>query len=147
MDLHPDWSEFLRLLNSHSVEFLIVGAHALALHGHPRMTGYLDCFVGAGRENVERLFSALVEFGFGQQLPPVEDFQRSHKVLMMGRLPLRIDVLNHIDGVNFEEAWSRRVIGVLGDVRVAFISRKDLIRNKRASGRIKDQADVESLES
>ncbi|MCC7436053.1 MAG: hypothetical protein IT363_15350 [Methanoregulaceae archaeon] len=66
---------------------------------------------------------------------------------MMGRLPLRIDVLNHIDGVNFEEAWSRRVIGVLGDVRVAFISRKDLIRNKRASGRIKDQADVESLES
>lgn len=111
------------------------------------MTGDLDCFVGAGRANVERLFKALDEFGFGQFLPTLDDFQHSHKVLMMGRLPLRIDVLNHIDGVNFEEAWSRRVIGVLGDVHVAFISREDLIRNKRASGRIKDQADVESLES
>lgn len=147
MDLHPDWSEFLRLLNSHKVEFLIVGAHALAFHGHPRMTGDLDCFVGSSSSNVERLYLALTEFGFGDQLPSLTEFQNSHKILMMGRLPMRIDVLNHIDGITFEDAWQNRVEGTLGDVPAFFISQEDFLRNKRASGRIKDQADVEALES
>jgi hypothetical protein len=143
MDLHPDWREFLQLLNSHDVEFLIVGAHALAFHGYPRMTADLDCYVGNSVENCARLDLALKEFGFRDGVPA--EFGDRPRVLMMGRLPFRIDLLNMIDGVTFSEAWAGRVLGEIGGVPVNFLSRADLIRNKTASGRAKDLADIEML--
>lgn len=146
MEWNRDWSEFLQLLNSHGVEYLIIGAHALAFYGHPRFTGDLDCFVSTQRENVDRLFAALREFGFGEGLPAVEEFCEQHKILMLGRMPLRIDVLNQIDGVTFEAAWPNRVAGKLGEVPVWFISAADFKVNKAASGRPKDLADLRELD-
>ncbi len=145
-EVNRDWSEFLQLLNSHGVEYLIIGAHALAFYGHPRYTGDLDCFVSTRRENVERLFAALREFGFGEGLPTVDEFCEQSKILMMGRMPLRIDVLNQIDGVTFETAWVNRVAAKMGDIPVWFISVDDFKANKEASGRPKDLADLRELD-
>lgn len=146
MDLHEDWKEFLRLLNSHEVEYLIIGAHALAFHGSPRLTGDLDFFVGPSEENVTRLYRALEDFGFGSVLPPAESLLFERKVLMLGRPPYRIDILNDITGVPFEQAWMNRVLGEVEGIPVPFIARDDLVANKRASGRAKDVADLEALE-
>lgn len=145
MDLHDDWKEFLRLLNSHGVEYLVVGAHALAFHGLPRMTGDLDFFVSSGPDNVERLFQVLTEFGFGESLPLRDDLVTQRRVLMLGRIPYRIDILNDISGIEFEEAWSNRVTAEINGVSIHFISDQDLLTNKRASGRMKDLADAEEL--
>lgn len=146
MDLNDDWKEFLRLLNSHGVEYLIVGAHALAFHGYPRFTGDLDCFVGNEPENIDRLFEALTEFGFGDALPNRDDVLTQRRVLMLGRIPYRIDILNEISGVSFADAWSNRVSATIGGVPVHVISKRDFIANKRESGRAKDAADLAEFE-
>lgn len=145
MDLHPDWKEFLRLLNSHGVEYLIVGAHALAMYGHPRLTGDLDFYVGVSEANSERLHAVLREFGFGSTIESAEQLRATPRVFMLGRLPYRIDILTAIDGTVFEEAWERRVPGVLDGVPVYFLSIEDFIANKRAAGRPKDLADLDAL--
>lgn len=145
MDLHPDWKEFLRLLNSHEVEYLVVGAHALAWYGHPRLTGDLDFFVGVSQANAEKLLAVLREFGFGSTLESSEELRTAPRVFMLGRLPYRIDLLTEIAGVPFEEAWRRRVPGVLGGVAVHFLSLEDYVANKRAAGRPKDVADLAAL--
>lgn len=143
--LQSDLSEFVRLLNSHGVEYVVVGGHAVAFHGHPRFTGDIDFFVRPAQENAERLLAVLVAFGFGSVPVTAADLMTSDRVVQLGRPPNRIDLLTSISGVTFDEAWSSRMRGALGTDEVDFIGREALLRNKVASGRAKDHADVAKL--
>lgn len=141
--IHPDWKEFLQLLVEKNVEFLLVGGHAVAIHGYPRFTSDLDCFFGTARENCEKLNQVLIEFGFGAI--EIGKLKSKPQVFMLGREPFRIDLLNDIDGVQFEQAFARAIVTEFGGIQMKVISREDLIQNKRASGRKKDLADLDEL--
>jgi hypothetical protein len=129
------------------VEFVIVGAHALALHGIPRSTGDMDVLVRPSTENAERVWRALVRFGAPLASAGVRagDFATPGVVYQIGLPPSRIDLLTEITGVSFDEAWASREPAVLDEVTVYFIGREALIRNKQATGRPKDLADVARL--
>jgi uncharacterized nucleotidyltransferase DUF6036 len=144
--LSSDAREFIRLLNTKSVKYVIVGAWAVAFHGRPRYTGDLDVFVSRETDNAERLMEVIDAFGFGQTGIVREDFVKPDHVVQLGRAPNRIDMLTGISGVSFDEAWSERQQGSVADIAVYFISRELLIRNKRATGRDKDLADIKLLE-
>lgn len=144
-NLSTDWREFLRLLLSHRVKFVLVGGHALAVHARPRFTEDLDVFVEASMDNAQRLRSVLADFGFGAIAPPVAQLAELGKVFMLGEKPFRIDILTTISGVDFSEAWKGRVSLGLDIGAVPVISRANLIRNKMAAGRPKDLADLASL--
>jgi predicted nucleotidyltransferase len=143
--LQTDLSEFVELLNSRKVEYLVVGGHAVAFHGHPRFTGDIDFFVNASRENAERVVNVLASLGFGDLGITVDDLTAPDRVVQLGRPPNRIDLLTTISGVSFGDAWIARAPGDLGGHPVNFLGWDDLIRNKTASGRDKDQLDVKTL--
>ena len=147
IELNRDWTEFLSLLISRRVRFVLVGGHAVAAHGEPRLTEDLDVFVEPRLANATRLRDALSAFGFGTDLPPARELAIPGKIWMLGRKPWRIDVLTKIDGVTFRQAWRGRVRVDFGPGSLSVIGRKDLIANKRASGRDKDLRDVAILES
>lgn len=147
MPLTNDLREFIELLNSHNVEYVVVGAHALAFHGHPRFTGALDILVHNSQANAERVHRVIAEFGFAASALAVSDFRHSGQIIQLGRPPQRIDVLTSLSGVEFAEAWETRASGYLDRVPVSFLSRECLIRNKKATDRPQDRADVEALES
>jgi hypothetical protein len=146
MALHPDWREFLSLLHSRGVRFLLVGAHALAAHGYPRFTGDLDIFVERTPENASRILAVLTDFGFGHVGLGAADFTRPNRVAQLGFPPVRIDLLTSISGVSFRAAWEGRLQTELGGVPVSVLGIRELLRNKRASGRPKDLADAAALE-
>jgi len=145
MKLPPDWSEFISLLCAHRVRFLIVGAHALAAHGRPRATQDIDFWVEPTKENATRLCAALGEFGFPALANAVEEFSTPERMATLGRPPLRIDVMTSVDGLTFPEAWDERLVAEFGDQEVGFLGRDGLLKNKRASGRPKDLADIALL--
>jgi predicted nucleotidyltransferase len=145
MNLQKDLKEFVELLNGLDVRFLIVGAFAVAYHGYPRYTSDVDIFVENSAENAKLLMKAIHEFGFGDIGLTKEDFMRKDQVIQLGIAPNRIDVMTFISGVSFEEAWASRELGELGGVTLPFISREMLKRNKAASGRKQDLADLEQL--
>jgi hypothetical protein len=147
IELSPDWNEFLSLLTSKNVRFLLVGGHAVAGHGEPRLTEDLDVLVEPTRANTTRLRSALVDFGFGEEAPSVDRLAVPGKIWMLGRKPWRIDILTKIDGVSFARAWKGRVRAAFAHGHLFVIGRKELIANKRASGREKDLRDVAMLEA
>lgn len=146
MKLPPDWSEFIALLNVHQVRYLIVGAHALAASGRPRATQDIDFFVDPSVENAERLGRVLVEFGFSALAGEAQLFADPPRMATLGRPPLRIDVMNAIDGVTFEQAWAGRLEAPFGEHTVCFLGPAELRQNKRASGRPKDLADIALLD-
>jgi hypothetical protein len=142
-----DFLEFFESLNAHSVKYSVVGGYAVAYHGSPRFTGDIDVVVGSDEENARSIMSALKEFGFSETGLSVEDFTQPDRVVQLGVPPMRIDILTGIDGVTFDQVWEQRVEVRIDNVPVYFISRELLIRNKRASGRARDLADLESLSS
>jgi hypothetical protein len=142
-----DFRDLLAALIDTEARFLVVGAHALAVHGLPRATLDLDVWVDRSSDNARRVWAALAAFG-----APLEDLKiKEHDltlpdvVVQLGLPPYRIDLLTGVSGLTFAEAWNGRVVESFEDVRVPFIGRADLIRNKRASGRMKDLADLEAL--
>lgn len=143
--LTRDFKEFLRLLNDHRVEYLVIGGHAVAFHGHPRATADLDVWVAVHPENASRLVDALREFGF--DLPELKPdlFLQPDRVIRMGVPPNRIEIQTGIDGVRFTDCHPRGIAADLDGVRVHFISLSDLKTNKQASGRNKDLADLDQL--
>jgi len=144
--MNPDFKDLLSALNAHEVEYLVVGAHALAAHGHIRATKDLEVWVRPSADNAERVLRALAEFGAPLQDLRADDLSEPGVIFQIGVPPVRIDVITEIDGVDFESAWAERLESTLGDLPVHVISRRDLIRNKKASGRLQDLADVERLE-
>lgn len=146
MELFPDLNALLQSFHSHGVEYLIVGAHALAYHGVPRFTGDLDLLVHPTDQNAQRIITALEAFGFGDLGLVADDFTRPAAVVQLGYPPARIDLLTEITGVSWQEALAGSVQGMIGDVSVKYLGRDELIANKRAVGRTKDLADIEALE-
>lgn len=142
-----DFRDFLAALVAEQVRFLVVGAHALGVHGVPRATIDLDIWIEATPQNAKRVWAALAAFGAPlDTLQIVEtDFSRPDVVVQLGLPPYRIDILTGVSGVTFTEAWGDRVEARFEGVPVPFIGRATLIRNKRASGRTKDKADLEAL--
>lgn len=145
MPLPQDWRAFIESLNSHGVEYVVVGAVALAHHGFPRYTGDLDVLVRNSAENAQRLESALVDFGVGSLGLKAADFTASYRVVQIGVAPVRIDILTSLTGVSFDEVWAGRVETLVGETRVNFIGRGALILNKKLTGRAQDIADLEKL--
>ena len=145
--MSPDFSGLLREFNAYAVEYLVVGAHALAAHGHVRATKDLDVWVRPSAENATRVMQALSAFGapFGDLTE--EDLTRRGTIFQIGVPPLRIDVITAIDGVEFSEAWTRKFEGRFGDVPAFVLSKSDLIKNKKTAGRLQDLADAEALET
>ncbi|MES2651044.1 MAG: hypothetical protein V4663_04855 [Bacteroidota bacterium] len=145
MIFEQDFIDFIELLNQHQVEYMIVGAHALAYHGRPRHTGDLDIWIKPSVENAAKIIAVLNDFGFGSIGLSEQDFLRENYVTQLGYPPLRIDILNSISGVEFDEAYANKVEGDVEDLRINFINIPEFIRNKEASGRQKDLGDIASL--
>jgi hypothetical protein len=143
----PDFRDLLAALVQRDVRFLVVGAHALAAHGVPRVTGDLDVWVEPAPANAASVWQALVEFGAPLDSLGIResDFLQPDQVIQFGLPPYRIDMMTSISGVSFEEAWEDRLAGALFEVPVFFIGREAFLRNKRASGRPKDLEDIRSL--
>jgi hypothetical protein len=144
--LPQDWSEFIDLLFAHQIRFLIVDAHALAANGRPRATQDLDIWVEPTAENAKRICRALAEFGFTSLGNAQEEFAQPDRLATLGHVPLRIDVMTSIDGVEFNEAWDERIEAPFGQQSVGFLGRRLLVKNKLATGRVKDRLDVELLD-
>jgi hypothetical protein len=144
--MNPDFRDLLAAFNARGVEFLIVGAHALAAHGLVRATRDLDVWVRPEAGNAERVIAALADFGAPLQDLTVSDLSRPGLIFQIGVEPIRIDVITGIDGVEFSEAWAERMPARFADENVAVLSRRLLVINKRATGREQDLLDVKWLE-
>ncbi len=145
MDLAPDFDEFCALLLAHRVEFVVVGAYALAFHGAPRFTGDLDFLVRPTESNGERVLAAIAAFGFPTAPVTAADLAAGGKLIEMGVPPVQIHVMSQIDGVSWDDVWQTHERGLLGLRDVPFIGREAFLQNKRAAGRPKDLADIDAL--
>jgi hypothetical protein len=145
MKLERDLREFIELLNARDVRYVIVGAYALAHHGRPRYTGDIDFFVEASAQNADRLSQVLEQFGFANVGVVEEDFTAADQVVQLGVEPHRMDIMTSITDVEFDEAWNTREYGDLDGLRVPFISKELLKRNKAAVARKQDLADLDYL--
>lgn len=144
--MSPDFVAMLAALSDAGAEFLVVGAHAVAVHARPRATGDLDLWVRPTPENAARVWDALVAFGAPLHELHPEDLTSDDLVFQIGLAPNRIDLLTDIGGVGFEDVWPRRVTVSIEGLTVPVIGREDLIRAKKAVGRPRDLADVAELE-
>jgi hypothetical protein len=142
--LPDDFKEFIQCLNSNNVKYLLVGGWAVGIYGHPRATKDIDFLISLSDDNLEKLQNALKAFG----APPVDlgCFREKGYVIRIGSSPIQIDIINEADGINIDECYPEKKIFQVDDVDIYVISREALIKNKRASGRSMDIADVERLE-
>ncbi len=144
--LNQDFREFLQLLGDNHVRYLVVGGYAVAFHGHPRYTKDLDIWIEMTAENATRVVAALQQFGFGSLDLTAEDFLEADQVVQLGYPPCRIDLITGLEGVDFEECYAARVEAVIDGTSADFIDLDNLRKNKRATGRAQDLADLENLE-
>jgi hypothetical protein len=147
MALSKDWREFLELLNSRGVDYVIVGAQSLAFHGRPRHTGDLDILVRPTPANARLLLALLNQFGFKESNFKETDFLEPEQIIQLGRAPSRIDLLTSISGVSTNEAFAGKISAMLDGIPVFILGKNALIRNKRAVGRPQDLADLAVLEA
>jgi hypothetical protein len=147
MNLSSDFADLLQALNDANARYLIVGAHALAFYARPRATADFDVWVEPSAENAPRVYRALAAFGAPLENLTVEELRGDDLIFQIGIAPLRVDIITGVSGLTFAEAWPHRSEGALDGLRFFVIGRDDLIRNKRASGRAKDLADIERLEN
>jgi len=145
MRLQRDLREFIELLNSESVEYAIVGGWALGFHGRPRYTQDIDILIRATPANAARLEIAIKRFGFGSLGLTANDFIAAGQVIQLGQPPNRIDLLTSLTGVTAEETWPSVEPGELDGIKVFFLGRAELIKNKKATDRPRDRADLEEL--
>jgi len=143
--LPPDFKDFLKLLNSKQVEYLLIGGYAVGYHGYSRATADMDIWIAIHPRNAEKMVEVIREFGFAVDRLSAELFLKENNVIRMGVPPFRIEVLTTISGVSFEECYKERVTDILDEVEVNLISLKHLKANKKASGRLKDLTDLEYL--
>ncbi len=144
--LNPDYRDMLSAFSEERVEYLLVGAYALAVHGQVRATGDIDLWVKVSRENAERVIAALARFGAPLHEVEARDFETPGVVFQIGVAPRRIDILTSIDVVDFDAAWPEREEVEVAGLKVPVIGRRHLLQNKRATGRPKDLADALWLE-
>lgn len=145
MEIYPEFQEFFKSLNTHRVEYVIVGAYALAYHGVPRATQDLDILIAANPDNADRVLAALDAFGFGDLGIEKEELSKPKIFFRLGREPRQIDILTYLLGVDWGEIWRHRQDGDYGDQPVSVISPEDFIKAKMAAGRPQDIADAKRL--
>lgn len=143
--LNRDFREFIELLNSNKVRYLVLGGYAVAFHGHPRYTKDLDVWLELSEENAVNVLKALKDFGFGGMDLTKEDFLHKGQVIQLGYPPNRIDLINSPDGVDFAECYASKIEIEIEGLKISVIDLKNLKKNKRASGRLQDLADLEKL--
>jgi hypothetical protein len=146
--MNQDFLDLLRALLETDAQFMVVGAHAMAVHGVPRATGDLDVWISPDPENVDRVWQSLLKFG-----APIEgldlsrsDLETPETVVQIGLPPRRIDLMTTLTGLDFEASWVNRIVHRVGSLAIPFLGREDLVRNKRATGRPKDLVDLDILE-
>lgn len=144
--MHPDFKDLLHEFNAHRVEYLVVGAHALAAHGHVRATKDMDVWIRPSPDNARRVVDALRAFGAPLHGTTLDDLSGPDFVLQLGIAPIRIDIITSITGVGFDEAWPARLQTTFAGEPVGVLSRGHLIQNKTAAGRPQDLADVQRLQ-
>lgn len=145
--VNEDYRDILLALVKQHARFLVVGAHAMAAHGYPRATVDIDLWIEPSPENAEHVWQALAEFGAPLEALDVtrDDFVRPDVVVQLGLPPNRVDILTGVSGLGFEPAWRNRIDAVVDGVHVPVLSMRDLIENKRATGRDKDRVDIKGL--
>jgi len=146
MAFNKDFREFIQLLNDHEVLYLVVGGYAVAFHGYPRYTKDIDLWIWLDKGNAEKLLNVLDDFGFGSLDLKVEDFISPEQVIQLGYPPNRIDILTDLKGVDFKQCYSSRVEFSIEGTKINFIDLGNLKKNKKATGRHQDLADLENLE-
>ena len=142
---NPDFKEFVQLLIENQVEYLVVGGYAVSIHGYPRYTGDLDIWINPTPENAKKVLVSLNEFGFSSYNLMEKDFTREYGIIQLGYPPIRIDIINTVDGVNFRECFQRKTVINIDGMHVNFISLEDLIKNKKTTARPRDIDDIENL--
>jgi predicted nucleotidyltransferase len=142
---NPDFKEFVQLLIKNQVEYLVVGGYAVSIHGYPRYTGDLDIWINPTKSNAEKVVTCINEFGFSSYKLTEKDFTKEYGIVQFGYPPVRIDVINNVDGVNFNDCYQKKLIIEIDDLHVNFISLEDLIINKKTIARPRDLDDVENL--
>ncbi len=145
MELANDFVDFIELLNSHGVEYMIVGGYAVMAHGQPRYTEDFDIWIKPSSINAEKMMVVLKEFGFVLKGLAKEDFEVEDMVVQLGYPPLRIDLLGSISGVTFDEAFPQKILRKVGQTEMNFIGLNELVKNKETTGRKKDIVDAEQL--
>lgn len=146
MVLNPDFKEFIESLNDNEVRYLVIGGYAVAFHGHPRYTKDLDIWIACDEANAANMVQALDQFGFASLGLQATDFLEPNQIIQFGNPPNRIDLLISIPGVDFEICYRSRVSILIDDVPANFIDLDNLKKNKKASGRSSDLADLENLQ-
>lgn len=145
INLPPDFRDFLKLLNAHQVEYLLIGGYAVAYHGYPRATADMDIWIAIHPQNAKKLIAALNEFGLDLPELTPEIFLTAEQIIRMGVPPVRIEIATTISGVDFAECYAARLVDVLDGIEVNLISLAHLKANKKAAGRHKDLDDLENL--
>src|SRR6185437_350223 len=145
MTLSKDFTDFVVLLNKYKVNYMVIGGYALAFHGRPRHTGDLDIWIDLSDENAQKMIDVVDDFGMSSLGLEKTDFLQKGGITQIGYRPLRIDILNEIDGVDFEEAYMNKLIIDIDGLPVNYIGLDDLIKNKQVSGRKQDISDVNAL--
>lgn len=143
--LNKDFKEFLELLNKNNVEYLLVGGYAVILHGYPRYTGDIDFWIKPTDDNAKKVIKVLDQFGFSSLNLAIDDFVKEEQIIQLGNEPFRIDLITSVEGVDFEECYSKKVNFNIDNIVIKTISKKMLKKNKKASGRHKDLDDYEHL--
>jgi hypothetical protein len=146
MNLEKDFAEFVKLLNKHEVDYMVVGGYALAFHGEPRMTGDMDIWIDCTGANADKMVVVMKDFGMGSLGFKAEDFSEPGIINQIGQPPLRIDILNEIDGVQFADAVKGKQVFRSGKLEIPFIGKDDFVKNKKATGRKKDLEDVRRIQ-
>lgn len=146
MILERDFEDFVKLLNKHAVEYMVVGGYALAFHGKPRSTGDLDIWINISEQNAQKMLTVVKGFGLSSMGFKKQDFLKPGYITQIGYPPLRIDILNSIDGVDFDKAVENmQIIELDNSLQVKFIGVGDFVKNKQASGRKQDLTDIKEI--
>ena len=145
--LPEDFKEFLRLLNAHEVQYMLIGGYAVGYYGYPRTTADMDIWFAVSPQNASRLYDVFLEFGMTDPSLSPDSFLQPKTIIRMGLPPMRIEVMGEIDGVSFDKCYTNKVCVAMDGENVSLISKSDLLRNKSASGRHKDLDDIENLET
>jgi len=144
--LNQDFKEFIQLLNHNQVKYLIIGGYAVAVHGHPRYTKDIDIWIEMSAQNAQKLIQTLTDFGFGSLDLKAEDFQTPDQIIQLGYPPSRIDLITTPDGIDFNTCYHSKIEVIIDKIPVYFIDLENLRKNKKASGRLQDLADLENLQ-
>jgi hypothetical protein len=147
IELYQDFLDFIQLCNQHEVKYLVIGGYAVSIHGYPRSTKDLDICIQFSEENAEKMVKVIKDFGFGSLHLTKEDFLKEHYITQLGYEPFRIDILNDLDGVPFDEAWKNKRIVTIGNTETNFIGYHELLKVKQKAGRKQDLADIEKLKN